>query len=365
MGEDDREIDGWWRMKDPALSVVMTIYDGERYLYEAIQSILDQSYQDFEIIIVSEHGTSTASLETISRFSDPRIVHLHNYERIGLVRSLNRGLSAARGKYIARMDGDDVCEKDRFERQKAFLEKHHEVGGVGTAITFIDGKGRAIITSRYPDRPKVVRWEMFFRSAIANPSVMFRSDILKKVGVYNEAVTLAEDYDLWLRVLTVSELANIPDALLRYRIHGSNISSVREAETSSIADRLALGAITKLTGEDCSMEAVSCLRDRSRIMTALQGQGASDLLAKMHQRYIEKVDPSLMDQVRIHAVTLRLQLATSLRFLKFDPLGSFRTIGRNMTISPSTAILGLVPAVVQLLAYALKMRELGQLDRNV
>lgn len=349
-------------MSGPTVSVVLAVYNGERYLEEAVQSILGQSYQDFELIIVSEHGTSPESLEILSSFADPRIVHIRNQERLGLIRSLNLALSKVRGRYIARMDGDDVCDERRFEKQIRFLEEHRDVAAVGSDIRLIDGEGCEIVKNRYPHSPAAVRWEMFFRSAIANSSVMFRSEIISKVGAYDESTPLAEDYSLWLRILQVSELTNVPEPLLSYRVHGQNISTIREEEISSIADDLACGAIVDLLGSEPSRDAVACLRDRSRIRSAAQGLGASGLLIGMHRKFIEDDPPSWGDMVRVHAVTIRLQVATSLRFIRSDPLKACLAVARSLALSPSTALPGLLSAIWQLFAYRRKMSRLNLLE---
>lgn len=346
-------------MSGPTVSVVLSVFNGEKYLEEAIQSILGQSYRDFELIIVSEHGTSAESLEIISSFADARILHICNQERLGFIRSLNLALSKVRGRYIARMDGDDVCDERRFERQVRFLEEHRDIAAVGSDILLIDGGGGKIMNNRYPHSPAAIRWEMFFRSAIAHPSAMFRSEIISKVGAYDESTSLAEDYSLWLRILQVSELANIPEPLLSYRVHGQNISTIREEETRSIADDLACDAIADLLGSKPSREAVACLRDRSRIRSTAQGLGASDLLISMHRKFIESDQSSWTDMVRIHAVTIRLQVATSLRFIRPDPFGACRAISRSLALSPSTALPGLLSAMGQLFAYRRKMRKLN------
>ena len=350
-------------MNEPILSVVLAVYNGERYLAEAIRSILDQSYQDFELIIVSEHDTSTESLEIISSFPDERIVHIHNAEKLGLVRSLNLAMSKAHGRFIARMDSDDICEKDRFGRQVRFLEERPDIAAVGSDIVMIDGDGKRIAKIRYPHHPLVIGWEMYYRSAIANSSVMLRSEVIKITGAYDEGTPLAEDYCLWLRLLKISKIANLPKSLLRYRVHGHNVSTVREEEMEGIADRLACEAIAELIGESPSKEAVACLRDRSRIRTASQGKQAAELLIVMHRRYIQLHLSTWIDLVCIHAVTLRLQIAISLRFIRSDWRGALRTIWCSISLSPITALPAIIYAAGELFAYRRKMRKLGLMLR--
>ena len=350
-------------MTPPTLSVVMSIYNGEAYLAEAIQSILDQTYRDFELIIVSEYGTSDRSLDVIASFHDPRIVHIHNDEKLGLVRSLNKGMSNVQGQYIARMDGDDVCQKKRFELQIDYLERHPEVAVVGSAVTFIDDSGVHFSAHKYPDRPSVVRWNMFFSSPLANSSVMLRSQILSVVGLYDERTPIGEDYSLWLRVLVVSDIANIRKALLNYRVHGGNISLARKDEGRVIANRLACDAISSLLGEECSIEAVAFLRDRSLIQTREQAHQAAELLTVLHRHYVEKLRPSLLEKVQIQATTSRLQMAISLRRLKDDPLDSIKLMTTSFVDAPGSTILGLAPGLGQLFGYSMEVRRMSRLRR--
>jgi hypothetical protein len=347
-------------MTSPKLSVVMSVYNAEAYLAEAIQSILDQTYRDFELIIVSEHGSSKGSLDIIGSFQDPRIIHIHNDERLGLIRSLNKALSQVRGEYIARMDGDDVCIKDRFELQIEYLERNPEVAAVGSAIAYIDDMGIQFSAHRYPDLPTVVRWNMFFNSSLANSSVMLRSQILSKVGLYDESTPVGEDYGLWLRILKVSEISNMRKTLLKYRFHGGNISLSHKEEGRIIGNRLACDAVSDFLGRECPIDTVACLRDRSQIRTKEQAHQASELLTVLHRMFVGRVRPSLSEKVQIQATTTRLQMAISLKRLKVDPLDSCKLLAVSFFEMPGLVILGLVPGLGQLFTYSIEMRRLNR-----
>jgi glycosyltransferase involved in cell wall biosynthesis len=215
-------------MSAPTVSVVMSAYNEERYLGSAMESLLDQTFDDFEVIVVDD-GSKDRTPEILASYDDPR-VRVVRQENRGLIASLNRGVDLAQGRYIARMDGDDIAYPERLARQVAFLDAHPDVGLLGTAFDEIDGDGRVIGCRRYPTedadlRRILIRYNPFFHS-----SVMMRRELLQRVGGYIEApdLVLVEDYDLWFRLARVTRLAGLPDVLVARRYHGGNLSVVRE-----------------------------------------------------------------------------------------------------------------------------------------
>jgi glycosyltransferase involved in cell wall biosynthesis len=196
----------------------MSVYNCKRYVGEAIKSILAQTYRDFEFLIVDDKSTdgSAAVIGAYAR-KDERIRVLKNPRNLGLTKSLNRALAAARGEFIARMDADDISEKDRFKKQVAFLESHEGIALVGTCAAIIDGRGRRIGKIAYATEDGVIRRNFVGRSQFVHPSVMFRKSIIKAVGKYDASFRSAQDYEYFSRIMTQFQAANLPDALLRYR----------------------------------------------------------------------------------------------------------------------------------------------------
>jgi glycosyltransferase involved in cell wall biosynthesis len=216
----------------PTVSVVMAVYNGQKYLRQALDSVLAQSFRDFEFIIIDD-GSKDRSLEILERYAhaDLRIRLLSRPNR-GLTRSLNEGLDFARGDFIARMDCDDICLPDRFKMQVAFLKEHQEVCLVGSRVELIDPEGRPINL-----KPGMLLTHAEIDAAllrkgwpIVHPSIMVRYDAITEAGGYSDAYETNQDHDLFLRLAERDQLANLPDVLLKYRQHFDSISLSKSKE---------------------------------------------------------------------------------------------------------------------------------------
>jgi GT2 family glycosyltransferase len=208
----------------------MPVYNGEPFLADALESILAQSFRDFELITIDD-GSDDASREILDRFAARnnrlRVVHQTN---AGIVAALNRGLGLADGELIARMDADDLAHPGRFARQVAYLDAHAEIAVVGCAVTLIDQAGNRIRDVEYPLAPDAVAVFLERGSPLAHPAVMMRRAAVLAVGGYREAYRHSEDYDLWLRMAERYRIANLPDRLLLYRQHATKQSFVHSVE---------------------------------------------------------------------------------------------------------------------------------------
>jgi glycosyltransferase involved in cell wall biosynthesis len=204
----------------PTVSVVLPVYNGEAYLKEAIESILTQQYEDFECIILDD-GSTDASRIIIQDYAgcDARVKPIYNSENLGLVWTLNKGLSLCRGKYVARQDADDLSYRDRFNEQVNYLNVNRDAGVVGSAMEVIDEKGNTLYFYRLPETDPEIRFRLLFNSAIVHPSAMMRKSLLDKYHMYyNPTYEYAEDYDLWTRLLYVTKAFNLQKPLIKYRI---------------------------------------------------------------------------------------------------------------------------------------------------
>ena len=209
------------------ISVVMSVYNGEDYLEEAIESILNQTYKNFEFIIIDD-GSTDKSLGIIHRYKelDDRII-LISRENRGLIASLNEGIKKAKGKYIARMDADDISLATRFEEQVKFMEKNLDIGICGTAIISF-GVGIKECTWVLSAQNERLKTELLFSSCFAHPSVMMRRNLINKHELfYDKNFKHAEDFELWTRFAQVSKMNNLTKPLLKYRILEDSIT--REA----------------------------------------------------------------------------------------------------------------------------------------
>ena len=197
---------------DILVSVVMPVFNGEAFLREAIDSILAQSYRNFEFIIVND-GSTDSSAVIVKSYKDERIIYLENESNQGNAFSRNRGHSMAKGKYIIIQDCDDISLPHRIERQVAFMESHPDIGIAGSFIRVIE-LGREYVRT-YPVNPAFIKAWLFFRNPIAQPSVIIRRSIL--TGHKLTHLKYFEDFNLWYQASKVTDITNIPEVLVYYR----------------------------------------------------------------------------------------------------------------------------------------------------
>jgi glycosyltransferase involved in cell wall biosynthesis len=205
--------------RPPTVSVLLAVYNTRPYLAEAIESILAQSFEDFEFLIVDD-GSTDGSTEVVRRFAglDDRVRPILRENR-GLVASLNEMIDAARGEFLARMDADDVALPLRLGQQVAFLGEHPEVVAAGSWVEWIDQEGDSLCEYRLEEDHEAIERLLIEAgtNSICHPAAMIRADAMRRVGGYRGEFTACEDYDLWLRLGEVGRLANMPEVLLKYR----------------------------------------------------------------------------------------------------------------------------------------------------
>lgn len=203
------------------VSVVMATYNDKiEYLEKAINSILLQTFSNIEFIIVDDSvkGETINYLEKRAE-EDTRIKFVHNPTKLGFVKSLNLGLKLSTGKYIARMDSDDISCSHRLEKQVQYLETHEEVSILGGNINIIDEDGICTGERKYKTSFKEISKTMFYRNPLAHPTVMYRRNIIDKIGCYDESFSMAEDYEMWLRAIKMGLIVeNIDEVLVNYRM---------------------------------------------------------------------------------------------------------------------------------------------------
>ena len=226
------------KLNNPLVSVVMSVYNSEKYLKEAIESILNQTYTNFEFIIVND-GSTDSSLDIIQEYmkKDERIV-LISRDNKGLPYSLNEGIEKAKGRYIARMDADDISLPARLEEQVEFMEKNENIGIFGTwAEVFGENKKTKLL--KHPVAHDELKVKLLFSVCFAHPTVMIRKYILDKYNLkYNLDYLNAQDYELWSQISEVNMMANIPKILLKYRISENSITSVTDSKKIKLRYKL-------------------------------------------------------------------------------------------------------------------------------
>lgn len=211
-------------IKMPLVSVVMAAYNAEKYIRDAIDSILDQTFKDFEFIIIND-GSIDKTKEIIKSYKDSRIVYLENRKNLGIVAALNKGLEYATGKYIARMDADDISIKERFEYQVKYLEAHSNVVVLGTSYVVFGENIQEKFRICEDDILKA-KAQLLFTPSVAHPTVMMRNGILKKYSIkYNKDYQGTEDFAMWWKLANYGEIVSLPNILHYYRIHHTQITS--------------------------------------------------------------------------------------------------------------------------------------------
>lgn len=238
----------------PQVSVLMSVFNGAEFLEEAINSILRQTFSDFEFLIIDD-GSTDSSREVISSFVDRRIRLVCNNKNIGLAASLNKGIALARGIYIARMDSDDISHSHRLAAQVDFMDRHSDVGVCGTWVTtFGDGEN---LEWRYAVKSEDIKCSLLFESPFAHPSVMLRRSILIDNGIYyDESLQVAQDYDLWTKLSEVTIFANLPSFLYYYRRHQGQIGQKKILEQAAASRKVRHFLLSKLTSSLTSADLV-------------------------------------------------------------------------------------------------------------
>jgi glycosyltransferase involved in cell wall biosynthesis len=233
-------------MNIPQISVVMPAYNVEHYLRESIESIRNQTFTDYEFIIIND-GSTDGTKGILDSFSeiDSRIKAFHQKNK-GVASALNLGCRHARGQYIAIMNADDISLPSRLEKQIRYLERHPEIGIVGTWLDVVDEYGTTTGNWYMASLPGVVKWNLSFGAALAHGTVLMRRSIIRGLKYYTKSKIYNEDYDLWFRAAGVIKLANMPEVLYKYRICGKGLTSVFKDEVFRDATTTSLNAINRL-----------------------------------------------------------------------------------------------------------------------
>ena len=222
-------------MKTPMISVIMSVYNDEKYLSKAVESILNQSYKDFEFIIVND-GSTDNSFEILEKYQqDDKRVILIEQDNIGLTKSLNKAIDMACGKYIARMDSDDISLSTRFQKQLEFLEQNKDYALVGTNILKIDVFDNELEVNETKYSYKDICETFKIRNCIAHGSIMVNKELLGGLFHYDEEFLYAQDFRLWTKMAKQYKIANLEDVLYKLRIHDNSISNQKIEQQSIYA----------------------------------------------------------------------------------------------------------------------------------
>jgi glycosyltransferase involved in cell wall biosynthesis len=229
--------------RPPSVSVLMAVYNCALYLPAALDSILSQTFTDFELVAVDDASTDeTPSILRAYAQRDQRLLLLRNDSNLKLSTSLNRGLAVCRAPFVARADGDDLYAPNRLEKQFRFLREHNRAGVVSCYYRTMDSGGHTLDLKKLPVTDATIKFKLLWESPLCHSGTVFRRDAVQGVGGYDNSHPVAQDYDLWARLRDKTEFGNLPQPLMKVRIHGASSSAVRGSDQS----RLSVGISRRL-----------------------------------------------------------------------------------------------------------------------
>lgn len=232
----------------PELSVIMSVYNEERFVRDAIESILNQTFSNFEFIIIDD-GSTDRTEDIINKFDDKRIRYVKR-ERLGRSEALNFGLKIALSDNIALMDADDISMKHRFEVQLNTLRKHPEFHVIGSNVFFINEYGKKIREKKYPEFHDEIEFMMPVQNAVCNPSIIIKKETFERAGFYNKEYKYAEDHELFLNLLHYGyKFCNVQETLFNYRLRLVRTDKSKIKDSNIISYNLGIDYLNRLNNE--------------------------------------------------------------------------------------------------------------------
>jgi len=300
-------------MNSPEITVLMPVYNAGRYLSDSLDSILAQSFRDFELLVIDD-GSTDGSVEILANCRDPRLRVVRTPNR-GVSSSLRLGVRLARAPYIARMDADDIACPDRLALQKQVLDRQGKVVVVHGRVDRIDDRGCVIQKGLGIMRDDIeTKWALIWHNVLVHPTVMFRADALRANRLnYSRSKPVAQDFDLWGRIAGIGEFHMLPEVLIQYRVHEDKVSRPENAG-------LQLDVITGVIRDNLFRYGIEVKHDTAREIAVMTGcthydasawpyreiqYSLSGIMDKLEQRFAERHDVSMrglqVEQARLHA----------------------------------------------------------------
>ncbi|MCB0115697.1 MAG: glycosyltransferase, partial [Caldilineaceae bacterium] len=291
------------------------VRNGERYVAEAVESVLAQSYRDFEYLLVDDASTDSTP-EIMSRYAaqDDRIVPINISRHVNHSAAINAALAVARGEFVAILDADDIAYPTRLEKQVCFLDAHPDVGVIGAQVDQIDSTGKVRKPMPFPTTCALSRWTILFATPVLHSAAMIRRSLLAQVGGYSVHWRYANDYSLWAELIAQTGITNLPETLVAYRLHEQQISATRTLAQQGEVWLL----ILRMLAERLSLNAP--LNDIGVFYHAVRGvqfdkvadlMCAADLLTTIRERYfvVERPDPATVEEINVDCARRLLWMA--------------------------------------------------------
>lgn len=343
------------------ISVVMPVYNADRFLEESIESILKQTYTNFEFIIICSDPTEkTKKILNMYQRIDTRILIIYE-EKKGIIFARNMGCQQAKGDYIAVMDADDVSSPNRFETQITFMEKHPDIGIVGSWADLIDENGKIFEKGYRPTNPFVIGWHLLFWNCMMHSTILIRSEVLKQLQYYSQAENgFPEDYDLWTRSFFITKIANIPKSLAKHRMHTSNNSLGASLEMIQFGNTIQHNMIKKLLGERSQPFLSEILIQKNSLIFNFNpyiNDIQVDLIETLYQHYINRYFPPISEINEIDAQIFQIFLTYSMSMFWFSKTKSWSLLIKSLHYLRFTGI--------KELTYAIREKTIAIYHQNI
>ena len=321
-------------MSAPAISVLLPAFNAAPVLCASVQSVLDQTFGDFELLIVND-GSTDETAAILREIRDPRVRVLTNPTNRGLTRSLNRALAEARGEFIARQDADDLSEPHRFEKQIAFLRARPHVALLGTAGWRVNSSARTTGSNDLPTTHDAILWTSVTDNPFLHTSIMFRRAVIAgEFGGYDEEYLICQDFALWSRIAARRQVANLVQRLVRMREHPASLTQTRAEQTTSEVNRILESNWNRIfPGREFTAEERDLLVS-FRLQVPAERISALRLLLNALRKEFETSHPNTRRSAAFHATLSRQSLRLAYKTFAIAPRRAMQEVGRAFRESP-------------------------------
>jgi GT2 family glycosyltransferase len=311
----------------PRISVVMAVHNGMPFLPAAVESVFAQTFNAFELLVIDD-GSTDETPNYLQSVADPRL-RFYRLDKVGFCEALNFGLRKAQAKYVARIDADDVAYPNRFLTQYEYLNSHLDCVVVGCQADEIDDLGRIVGHRIFPQTDAAIRWQMAFGCPMLHPALMYRREVIVAAGGYVADMWPAEDYDVWIRVSQLGKLANLPETLMKYRVHSSSVTLTHTHRQIAMCAQLGAKYVTGLCSEidESAMRGLWLFLGYGVIPTAIDIDALAETFAALKDYFLGSYgneERELRERIRATQTMLRWRCVERVESLWRSPRVAWR-----------------------------------------